>query len=126
MNTHLNIYSKQSDLWESNISFSLSAYETGVKTELHPAYLQVQNIKRWSTKILRNNWLNSSSLSINFSYTKGDGAIDFKESGYSISGIHKLYDVIHFNWNYGFNRKTITNSDTNLNTSFRAKLLYTI
>ena len=126
MNTNFNIYSKHSDLWDSNITFSLSTYETGIATELHPEYLQEQNVKRWSTKIIRNNWPYSRNLSINFSYTKGDGAIDFKEMGYSISGVYKLYDVIHFNWNYGFNRKTIIDSGTNLNTSFRVKLLYTI
>ena len=53
-------------------------------------------------------------------------AINFKELGCSVSGVHKLYNVINLNWNYGFNRKTIADSDTNLNTSFRAKLLYTI
>ena len=51
MNTNCNIYSKHSDLWESNISFSLSRYETGVATESHPEYLQAQNVKRLSTKI---------------------------------------------------------------------------
>jgi hypothetical protein len=104
----------------------LSTYETGIATELHPEYLQAQNVKRWSTKIIRNNWSYSRNLSINFSYTKADGAIHFKEMGCSISGVHKLYDVIYFNWNYSFNRKTITDLDTNLNTSFKAKLLYTI
>jgi len=126
MNTNVNIYSKHSDLWESNITFSLSTYETGIATELHPEYFQEQNVKRWSTKIIRNQWSYSRNLSINLSYTKGDGAIDFKELGYSISGVHKFHNVIHLNWNYGFNHKTIADSDTNLNTSFRAKLLYTI
>jgi hypothetical protein len=126
MNTNVNIYSKHSDLWESNVTFSLSTYETGIATELHPEYFQEQNVKRWSTKIIRNKWPYSRNLSINLSYTKGDGAINFKELGYSVSGVHKLYNVINLNWNYGFNRKTIADSDTNLNTSFRAKLLYTI
>ncbi|MBC8311067.1 MAG: hypothetical protein H8E72_02070 [Candidatus Marinimicrobia bacterium] len=126
MNTNMNIYSKHSDLWESNITFSVSAYETGIETESHPEYFQEQNIKRWSFKIIRNNWSFSRKLSINFVYTNGNGSVDFKEFGYSISGIHKLYNLFHLNWHYGFNRKAITDSDTNLNNSFRAKLSYTI
>ena len=126
MNTNMNIYSKHSDLWESNIIFSLSTYKTGIATEIHPEYFQEQKVKRWSTKIMRNKLSYSRNLSVNFSYTKGDGAIDFKELGYSISGVHKLYNMIILNWNYGFNRKMITNSDTNLNTYFRAKILYII
>ncbi|MBT5077994.1 MAG: hypothetical protein HOM61_03705 [Candidatus Marinimicrobia bacterium] len=125
-NTNFNIYSKHSDLWESNISFSASEYETSIATELHPDYFQEQNVKRWSIKLIRNKWTYSDKFSVNLTFTKGNGTVDFKELGYSISGIHKLYNIIHFNWNYGFNRKTITDSDTNLNTTFRAKLLYTI
>ena len=126
MNTNMNIYSKHSDLWESNITFSLSTYETGISTETHPEYFQEQKVKRWTTKIIRNKGSYYQNLSFNFSYTKGDGTIDFKELGYSISGLHKLYNVINLNWNYGFNRKMITDSDTNSNTYFRAKILYII
>jgi hypothetical protein len=126
MNTNFNIYSKHSDLWESNISFSSSEYETGIATESHPEYFQEQSVTRWSVKLIRNKWSFSDKLSVNLTFTKGNGTVDFKEFGYSISGIHNLYDVINFNWNYGFNRKKIEDSNTNLNTSFRAKLLYTI
>jgi hypothetical protein len=126
MNTNMNIYSKHSDSWESNINFSMSTYETGIATELHPEFFQEQNMKRWSSKIIRNKWLYSRNVSINFSYTIGDGAVDFQEWGYSISGVHQFYNVIHLNWDYGFNRKTISDLDINLNTSFRARLLYTI
>ena len=126
MNTNVNVYSKHSDLWESSISFSLSNYETGIATDLHPEYFQTQNMKRWSAKIIRNEWSYFRNISINVSHTKGDGIIDFKEVGYGISGFHKLYNVIYVNWDYSFNRKKIIDSDISLNTSFRAKLLYRI
>ena len=104
----------------------MSTYETRIAKELHPKYFQQQNMKRWSTKIIRNKLAYSSNVSINFSYTIGDGAVDFQELGYSISGAHQFYNLIHLNWDYAFNRKTISNLDINLNTSFRVRLLYTI
>ena len=125
-NLNINIYSKHSALWESNIAFSSSTYSTGIATELHPDYFQKQDISRWSFKIIRNNGFLYRKLNFNFIYSNGYGTVNFTELGYSLSGIHELFQTFQLTWRYGFTRKVLNDTDINLNTSFRAKLLYSI
>lgn len=125
-NLNINIYSKHSDLWESNVTYSSSTYNTGLGTELHPDYFQKQDIERWSFKIIRNDGYLSRNLNFNFIYSNGSGTINFTEHAFSFSGIHELFQIFQLTWRYGLTRKSINSTDTNLNTSFRAKLLYSI
>ena len=125
-NMSLSMFSRHSAIWDSNVSYSKSSFSSGIATDVHPEYLHEQEITRWSIKFIRKNHQLAKNLSLALNIARGDGNTKFSDNGLILSGIHSLFNVFQLNWYYGINRKTISESNTNLNTSFRAKLLYTL
>jgi len=125
-NININVYSKHSDKWESNLSLSSSSYSTGFSTDNHPEYFQKQNVMRLGAKLIAKNKLFSRKLSFSLNYINGIGTASFEEYNCSITGAHEIFNSLDLSWNYGLNMKKIDVDNKQINTSFRAKLLYKI
>ncbi len=125
-NMSLSMFSRHSTNWDSNISYSKSSFSSGVATDAHPEYLHEQDISRLSFKLIRKKYQFAKNMSATLNFAWGEGNTGFSDNGLTLSGVHSIFKVFQLNWYYGINRKTINESNTNLNTSFRAKLLYTL
>jgi hypothetical protein len=125
-NLSLNLHSNFSEQWESNIMYNTSYYDSGIATENHPEYYQQQEVSRFEFKLIRHHFPFVRTFKSGVSYTVGDGTQDFRQIGIKLSAVHSIVYIFKLSWNFEWLRKTLDETDTQSNTMFRAKLLYTI